>query len=621
MLRSFQSLYFLLVILALGSLGPLLYLHQAWLEESRSFAEVTAHLSMIREETAEAHLWAEELITGDTTEDVAEVTRHFVVARDETAKFASDLVAKIPELQNQFVEGHSITEHARLLKEDLVVLELKANSRLADRAVSGAGSASDISFDAIYRRALDRTRMLEQNIRHEQSLVVQEHLRDHRITLIVWAGTLLGTLLFMLFIRSRQRKAEAETRMLEARFQEAQKLESLGVLAGGIAHDFNNLLQSVSGNTSLLLHDETLPDEIRDQVQEIESGAQKASELTSQMLSYAGKGRLSESVLPFDQIVDEIRSLVRLSTSKTVLVEYDLNTPGSCIRCNQTQIQQVVMNLVINAAEASVDDPHPVQVSTYVQEFSTADLMSYSIGLDEREPGEYIVFEVKDQGSGMDPETLRRCFEPFFSTKFTGRGLGLAAVLGIVRAHQGVLKVASSVGQGSIFQVLIPVCEEQPEISKDDEGLGEIDGAGRRVLVVDDDEMVCSILKRMLGRLGYAVESASDGLEGIQRLEKCCVQCEADFCSVDGCRQAIKDGYLYHAVVLDMEMPGRTGLDVGEEIRSRWAGLPLILSSGYGSEVIREESPFDSFLQKPYSLKKLAQTIAETAVPSNDEPS
>ncbi|MEE2889485.1 MAG: ATP-binding protein [Planctomycetota bacterium] len=614
MFRSLQSIYFLVIILAIGSLGPLLYLHQSWLIQSRNYAEITSHLSMIREEAAEAHLWAEELITGDTTEDVAEVAEHFGVASEEAARFESELATKIPNLMESVVEGHTISDHARTLKQDLVDLELKANSRLADRAISGAGSESDISFDAIYHRALNRTRILEQTIRNQQTREVGENLRDHWYMLLMWASTLCGTLLFLFFLRKRQHIAEEEKKKLEGRFQEAQKLESLGVLAGGIAHDFNNLLQSVSGNTSLLLHDEALPAEIKDQVLEIEAGARKASDLTSQMLAYSGKGRLTETVVLFDKMVEEIASLVRLSTPKMVDVKYHLDASSACIRCNLTQIQQVVMNLVINATEASAEDPKPVWVRTEVRSYTASELLDCGVGLDEPEAGDYIVFKVEDQGSGMTQDTLDHCFEPFFSTKFTGRGLGLAAVLGIVRGHEGVLKVDSNLGVGTTFQVLFPLSKEEPEINTSQDLADVIEGGGRRVLVVDDDDMVRSILIKMLVRCGYSVDSAVDGLQGIQCLESCCEECQAEYCSAESCREAIVSGHLYHAVVLDMEMPGRTGLEIGREIRSRWQGLPLILSSGYGREAIQGDTPFDAFLQKPYSLKKLAKTIGETAV-------
>ncbi|MGE4618196.1 MAG: ATP-binding protein [Planctomycetota bacterium] len=616
MLRSSQSAYFLIVVLAIASLGPLLYMHQGWLLQSRNFAEIILHLSLIREESAEAHLWAEELITGDTTEDVDEVEQHFVVARKEAARFEEDLALKISQIEQNVIDGHTILEHARILKEDLLLLELKANSRLADRAVSAAGSESDISFDAIYHRALDRTRMLEKNIRNEQAIVTAQNLQKHWITLFLWASTLVGTAIFLVFLRSRQVRAEDAKKQLESRFQEAQKLESLGVLAGGIAHDFNNLLQAISGNTSLLLYEETLPAGVRVQVEEIEAGAQKASDLTSQMLAYSGKGRLSSTVIPFDDLVAEIGSLVRLSTPKTVRVEYELGGGSACVSCNLTQLQQVVMNLVINAAEASVESCNTVTVRTCFSEFLAEDLASGFVGDEVLEAGSYIVFEVEDQGSGMSEETLKRCFEPFFSTKFTGRGLGLAAVLGIVRGHEGGLRVNSHLGLGTNFQVLFPVSKDKPTSLIEKPQLDRNDGAGRRVMVVDDDEMVLKILCRMLVRTGYEVYPFTESVDALDQLKNGCSKCKSGKCDKDLCLGQKSTYREFHAVVLDMEMPGRTGLEVGKEIRSRWPGLPLVLSSGYGHEVIQDGGPFDAFIQKPYNLSMLMETIGSVALPA-----
>lgn len=599
--RSQHSFYFLLVVLAMASLGPLLYMHQNWLLQSRNFAEIVNYLSIIREESAEAHLWAEELITGDTGEDIQEVRQHFVDAKDAALKFEMELPVKIPELQFYLIEELSIVDHSHILKDDLLLLEQQATERLNARSVSGAGTESDIFFDAVYSRALERTRALEKVIRNKQAEVTKANVRKHWSTLLVWGLTLFGTLIFVSIIRARQRVAEENTRKLESRFLEAQKLESLGVLAGGIAHDFNNLLQTVSGNTSLLIANEALSEEVKKQLLEIDSGAQKASELTNQMLAYAGKGRLSETVVCFDDAVEEIASLVRLSTSKTVTVDYNLNSQNSSLRCNEMQLQQVMMNLIINAAEASTGDCKRVEVATYCREFSTEEILMNCVGCSDHVKDlsdQFIVFEVSDRGVGMDSETLDRCFEPFFSTKFTGRGLGLAAVLGIVRAHDGFMKVISEKSVGTTFQALFPICHEKPALPRERRSMPpEILGNDRLVLVIDDDEAVRSILSRMLVQCGYQVDTVSDGNQGLKLLEQRASH--------------------YHVVILDMEMPDRTGLEVGKEIRARWAGVPLILSSGYGREVIEDDSLFDDFIQKPYNVEVLATSVGRTALPSS----
>jgi CheY-like chemotaxis protein len=312
------------------------------------------------------------------------------------------------------------------------------------------------------------------------------------------------------------------------------------------------------------------------------------------MLAYAGKGRLNEVVVLFDSMVEEIATLVRLSVPKTVPVLYDLRASGACLRCNQTQLQQVVMNLVINAAEASQVDPQPVEVITYSRTFEASELIDSVSTAEMCEPGEYVVFEVQDHGTGMSDETLERCFEPFFSTKFTGRGLGLAAVHGIVRAHQGLLKVRTELGKGTNFQVYLPRCFEDPDVRDVVTSVPTYSGIGRKVLVIDDDPMVRKIMVRMLKRIGYEVVSEESGEKGIECLTE-------------------SDGK-FHVVIVDMEMPGKNGLAVGKIIRERWSHLPLVLSSGYSQDLIQDGGPFDAFIQKPYTLTSMATTVNSVAL-------
>lgn len=587
--------------MAIASLGPLLYLHQQWLVEGAGYSQLITRLSTVREGVAEAHLWAEELITGDDTQDISEVRERFSDAHIAAAEFLEYLPEKGGGVSSKVVDGIPLSIHVELLAKEIVSLEEAAESRLAAKIDSFAGSESDISFDSIYKRVLDKTRLIESTVVDHQQRATERNLRNHRLTLLIWAATLAGTALTLLLLRHRQQAMETEKREMESRFQEAQKLESLGVLAGGIAHDFNNLLQAISGNASLLLHDKELPEQIRDQVLEIDGGAQKASELTSQMLAYAGKGRLNEVVVLFDSMVEEIASLVRLSVPKTVPVLYEMKASDACIRCNETQLQQVVMNLVINAAEASQDDSGEVEVSTFSGSFESSELIDRVATTEKFEPGEYVVFKVQDRGIGMSEETLERCFEPFFSTKFTGRGLGLAAVHGIVRAHQGLLTVTTELGEGTTFKVFLPRCFEEPDLLDEVTSVSTFSGIGRRALVIDDDPMVRKIMVRMLQRIGYEVEAEESGADGIECLRE-------------------SDGR-FHVVIVDMEMPGQNGLEVGKIIRERWSHLPLVLSSGYSQDLIQDGGPFSSFIQKPYTLTSMARVVNSVALDVDGLPS
>ena len=246
-----------------------------------------------------------------------------------------------------------------------------------------------------------------------------------------------------------------ERKQAEERLRQTQKLESLGLLAGGVAHDFNNLLVGVIGNASLA--QELLPPgnpaaELLDGV--IKTGEQ-AAHLTRQMLAYSGKGRFVVEALDLSALIPEIGGLVRPSISKKIALHFDLEEDLPPIEADRGQIQQVFMNLVLNAAEAIGSHDGLISVRTGVQNVDDAYVRLHPEAA-ELKPGEYVFLEVRDTGCGMDDATRAKIFDPFFSTKFTGRGLGLAAVAGIVRGHKGAISVTSAPGQGSCFTVLFP---------------------------------------------------------------------------------------------------------------------------------------------------------------------
>ena len=252
-------------------------------------------------------------------------------------------------------------------------------------------------------------------------------------------------------------KQMAEERLrLEGQLQHAQKLESLGVLAGGIAHDFNNLLTGVLGNAEIALTD--LPPEApaRTQLQAISTAAQRAAELTKQMLAYSGKGRFVVQHLNLSTLVEEMANLLEVSISKKAVVSYNFARDLPPIEADATQIRQIIMNLMTNGSEAIGSTSGSISVSTGVMEADRPYLSETY--LDEQLPeGCYVYLEVSDTGCGFEAETMGKLFDPFFTTKFTGRGLGLAAVLGIVRGHGGAVKVSSEPARGSTFRVLVPM--------------------------------------------------------------------------------------------------------------------------------------------------------------------
>src|SRR5882724_960248 len=314
---------------------------------------------------------------------------------------------------------------------------------------------------------------------------------------------------------SERRIAEESKKKLEAQMQHSQKLESLGVLAGGIAHDFNNLLVSILGNAGLALMELVPESPARPTVQKIEAAALQSAELTKQLLAYSGKGRFLVQPLNLSRLIEETAHLLKLSISKKAVFRTRLASNLQAIEADVAQIQQVVMNLILNASEALGGNIGDIVVSTGVIDADRAYLSETF--LDEHLPeGRYVYLEVSDTGCGMDKETRSRMFDPFFTTKFTGRGLGLAAVLGIVRSHRGAIKLYSEPGQGTAFKVLFPSSEQAaPAIEQSSEGVEVWRGTGT-VLIVDDEEGVRFVAGKALEKAGFTVMMAADGRAGVQ---------------------------------------------------------------------------------------------------------
>jgi PAS domain S-box-containing protein len=377
-----------------------------------------------------------------------------------------------------------------------------------------------------------------------------------------------------------------ERRRSEEQLRNAQKLESLGVLAGGIAHDFNNLLVGVLGNAGMALLELPEDSPARQPIRDIEVSAQRAAELTRQMLAYSGRGRVHVEPMDLSQVVEEMSQLLRRVISRQAQLSLRLRRGLPAVVADATQIRQVVMNLITNASDALEDSHGTITLETRLVEATPA--MLASTYLDEALPaGPYISLEVSDTGSGMSAQTAARIFEPFFTTKFTGRGLGLAAVLGIVRGHKGAIDVQSAPGAGTTFRVLLPASTRRAEIAMSPAPTPLGQGSGL-VLLVDDEEAVRGLARRVLERGGYTVLEARSGDEALERLAN----------GASGVR----------AVVLDLTMPGLSGEATLQEIRRRDIGVPVIVSSGYVPE---EEGTLAGvpFLAKPYKPSELIEAV------------
>ncbi len=381
--------------------------------------------------------------------------------------------------------------------------------------------------------------------------------------------------------------ADAARLALERKLQEAQKLESLGVLAGGIAHDFNNLLTSILGNASLAAAELPKDSMIQPLIEQIEQGAVRAADLCRQMLAYSGKGRFLVKRLNLNTVIEETMNLLRLSVSKSATLQVNPAPHLPAVRADSTQIQQIVMNLVINSSEACAEHGGSVVVRTGTMRADRR-YFSKTYLAPELPEGEYVFFEVADNGSGMTPEVLARVFDPFFTTKFTGRGLGLAAVLGIVRGHGGALRVMSTPGEGTTFRVLLPFADgaEEAEIASAQK-TPEWRGQGT-VLLVDDEETVRSTVSRLLGAIGFQTVRASDGVDGVAKFAA-----EPD---------------RFQLVVLDLTMPGMDGDAALREMRVIRPSLRVLLISGYNEQEVAARfagQQVGGFLQKPFTLDAL----------------
>jgi PAS domain S-box-containing protein len=377
---------------------------------------------------------------------------------------------------------------------------------------------------------------------------------------------------------------------LERLLLQKDKLESLGLLAGGIAHDFNNLLVGIMGNASLALETISSNNPARTMLKDVMLASETAGNLTRQLLAYAGKGRFIIEPLDLSDLVRQIHNLLQTSVSKNVSLRLDLSANLPCIEADVTQIQQLIMNLVINAAEAIGAEEGTVLITTGTQHVDE-DYIATVLTPAQISPGDYITLQVHDTGSGMTQETIDKIFDPFFTTKFTGRGLGLAAVLGIVRGHRGAIKVYSTLCQGTTFKVLFPA-SSQPTAKPAQKVDVERAAGGETVLVVDDEHIVRRSAKAMLERYGYSVVLAENGKEAVELFKVLADKIDM--------------------VLLDMTMPVMGGEEAFRHMKTIRGDVRVILSSGYNEvEAVRRFTGkgLAGFLQKPYSAVTLAEKV------------
>lgn len=391
---------------------------------------------------------------------------------------------------------------------------------------------------------------------------------------------------------SEAREAEQERLRLERQMLEAQRLESLGLVTGGVAHDFSNVLTVILGNLRLALAELPAAHPLRPRLERALAAADHGAGLTEQMLVYAGRAPQAQKPVNLSALVGEMLDLARAALPAHVQLCEAL-APDVWVQGDETQLRQVVLNLVANAGEAMGVRPGRVELTAALVQADARELASAQGGAGLA-PGRYALLEVVDDGPGMDPATRERVFEPFFSTKLSGRGLGLAAVLGIVRGHGGAVALASEPGRGSRFRVLLP-CAAAAARAGPAAGAEVLEAAGQpaRVLLIDDQEPVLELARELLGRAGYEVETALGGREGLARFEA--------------------DPTRFDAVLLDLAMPELDGEQVGRAIRALRADLPLLLVSGFAADPASGRFAAlrpAAFLRKPYGPEELAAALA-----------
>ncbi len=401
---------------------------------------------------------------------------------------------------------------------------------------------------------------------------------------------------------TEQRRGQAERQRVAEHLHHAQRLESLGVLAGGMAHDFNNLLVGVLGNASLALMDLSADAPARVAVQQIALAARRAAGLSQQMLAYSGRGAVAREPLRLSRLISELAQLLEATLPKNTRLELRLDAAEPEIDGDGAQLQQVVMNLISNASEAMAPRGGTVRVSVLTLDATELDRREPLLGT-ALAPGKHVCIQVEDSGVGMDATVRNRIFEPFFTTKATGRGMGLAAVLGVVRGHRGALQVGTTPGEGSAFRVFLPVSRGSRPTVASPAPVPSVPLVVRDavVLLADDEEVVREVASRALERAGYTLIVASDGddalAKGSERIEEIAI------------------------AILDLTMPGKTGAEVCEKLRLLRPDLPVLLSSGYSADEANDRFALlglSGFVQKPYLPQELVDTVSRFVRPGRD---
>ena len=501
----------------------------------------------------------------------------------------------------------NILEHfpGAVFWKDTHLLYLGCNTAFSDAA--GLTNPNEIVGKSDYDLPLTAVEasLYQENERH---IIESGEARLHTIELqyradgqVVWfdtckvpirnnQGTVIG-LLGTAFDITGRKQAEEERTQFEQQFHQAQKLESLGILAGGIAHDFNNILTVIIGQCYMAREDIIPEHEYIAAFQKIESAGNRAADLCRQMLTYAGKSPLVQTHVNLWLLLDEVVKMLQSGLNKNITIELDLKRVVPEIKGDSGQIQQVIMNLIINAAEAIGDKNGTITV-TLTRMLVEADQEETDTFGSVIQAGGYICLEVTDDGCGMDEETQKRIFEPFYTTKVTGRGLGMSAIHGIIKAHEAILQLASTPGAGTCFKVCFPVPAAADEAETAAPAPAAAAEASGTVLLVEDEEVLRFMGEELLEAMGFITMTAPNGREALQIFRE--------------------RGSGIDVILLDLIMPVMGGIAAYRELRTISPTVPIIICSGYGVDRVDDVITRDQhagFVHKPYKPGDLRDMI------------
>jgi PAS domain S-box-containing protein len=410
-------------------------------------------------------------------------------------------------------------------------------------------------------------------------------------------GVMVGTVIVLRDI-NKLKSAEENRIQLEAQLQHSQKLESLGLLSGSIAHDFNNLLMGISGNAELALSELNPDSSLVAYLKNIERISHQAATLCQQLLAYSGKGLFVVIPLDINRVIRDMHPILDISIPKSITLTHELDEKVSPIKADLAQVQQLIMNIVINAVEAYGDANGSVKISTKQKACDQQFLDSMDVGK-ELVPGDYVSLRVIDTGIGMGEELRQKIFDPFFTTKFTGRGLGMSAALGIIRGHNGGIKIESEVDKGTIFTIIFPALAEEIEVQEIKPSKESWNGRGA-ILIIDDEEQIRDVTRHMLENIGFTVRIAEDGMDGIDQYNR------------------YKNDIV--CVLLDLTMPVMGGQECFTHLRSINEHLPIIVMSGFHEQEVNHKfdgQGLNGHLNKPFKTNQLLEIVRSVIEKSN----